>query len=194
MKRILVGFDGSEGSENALNKAMMVIDENGKLILLAVVPVPSDKNLVDQTAYELLKKRAHNLINTVVNDMGSHEFEVIGMVEEGDIAAKIIDGNKVHDDVRMIVTPASQEIWLKIAKTGIAEILINAGAIICNPNCGACFGAHQGMLAPGENCISSSNRNFQGRMGAESAGIYLASPAAVAASAIKGVITDPREF
>ncbi|MHA1298425.1 MAG: 3-isopropylmalate dehydratase large subunit [Candidatus Helarchaeota archaeon] len=117
-----------------------------------------------------------------------------GRFEDIEIAAKIIDGNKIHEDVRMIVTPASQEVWLKIAKTGVAETLINAGAIICNPNCGACFGAHQGMLGPGENCISSSNRNFQGRMGSENAGIYLASPAAVAASAIKGVIADPREF
>jgi len=91
MKRILVGFDGSEGSENALNKAMMLIDENGELILLAVIPVPSDNNLVDQTAYELLKKRAHNLIRDAVDDIGSHEFEVTGLVEEGDIAAKIID-------------------------------------------------------------------------------------------------------
>ena len=117
-----------------------------------------------------------------------------GRFEDIEIAAKILEGNKVHNDVRMIVTPASQEIWLKIAKTGVAETLINAEALICNPNCGACFGAHQGMLAPGENCISSSNRNFKGRMGSESAGIYLGSPATVAASAIKGVITDAREF
>lgn len=91
MKRILVGFDGSEGSENALNKAMLLIDENGKIILLAVIPVPSDKNLVDQTAYELMKKKAHVLINNAVEDIGYHEFEVMRMVEEGDIAAKIID-------------------------------------------------------------------------------------------------------
>ena len=91
MKRILVGFDGSEGSENALNKAMMLIDENGKLILLAVIPIPSDKNLVDQTAYELLKKKAHVLIEEVIHDIGYHEYEIKGMVEEGDIAAKIID-------------------------------------------------------------------------------------------------------
>lgn len=117
-----------------------------------------------------------------------------GRYEDMEIAAKILEGNKIHEDIRMIVTPASQEVWLQIAKSGIAEALINAGALICNPNCGACFGAHQGMLAAGEFCISTSNRNFVGRMGSENAGIYLASPATVAASAIKGVITDPRDF
>ena len=100
MKRILVGFDGSEGSEIALNKAMMLIDVNGNLIILAVIPVPSDKNLVDQTAYELLKKRAYNLIDNVLEDIGSHEFEVTGLVEEGDIAAKIIDtANELNCDL-----------------------------------------------------------------------------------------------
>ncbi|MHA1783996.1 MAG: 3-isopropylmalate dehydratase large subunit [Candidatus Helarchaeota archaeon] len=117
-----------------------------------------------------------------------------GRFEDLEIAAKILEGHKIHPDVRMIVTPASQEIWLKAAKTGISEILINADAIICNPNCGACFGAHQGMLASGEVCISSSNRNFIGRMGSEGAFIYLGSPATVAASAIKGELTDAREF
>jgi len=113
MKRILVGFDGSEGSENALNKAMMLINENGKLILIAVVPVPSDQNLVDQTAYELMKKRAHNLINTVVQDIGSHEFEVIGMVEEGDIAAKIIDtANDLNCDLIVLGSKGTSELGM----------------------------------------------------------------------------------
>jgi len=117
-----------------------------------------------------------------------------GRFEDLEIAAKILDGKKVHPDVRMIITPASQEIWLKTAKSGIAEKLINAGAIITNPNCGACFGGHGGLLAPGERCISSSNRNFQGRMGSNNAEIYLGSPATVAASALKGEISDPREY
>ncbi|MCK5261381.1 MAG: universal stress protein [Thermoplasmatales archaeon] len=113
MKRILVGFDGSEGSENALNKAMMLINENGKLILIAVVPVPSDQNLVDQTAYELMKKRAHNLINNVVKDIGSHEFEVIGMVEEGDIAAKIIDtANALNCDLIVLGSKGTSELGM----------------------------------------------------------------------------------
>ena len=117
-----------------------------------------------------------------------------GRYEDLAVAAKILEGSKIHDDVRMIVTPASQEVWLEAAKSGVSEILINAGAIITNPNCGACFGAQGGVLAPGERCISSSNRNFQGRMGSAAAEIYLGSPATVAASAIKGEIADPREY
>lgn len=98
MKRILVGFDGSEGAENALNKALMLLDENGELIILAIVPKPSNRNLVDEKTYEILKLRAHNIINLVVNDLGSHEFTITGMVKEGeDIAAVIID---VADDLR----------------------------------------------------------------------------------------------
>ena len=117
-----------------------------------------------------------------------------GRFEDLEIAARILDGKIIHEDVRMIVTPASQEIWLEAAKSGVAETLIKAGAIICNPNCGACFGGHQGLLASGERCISSSNRNFRGRMGSTAAEIYLGSPATVAASAIKGELTDPRDY
>lgn len=113
MKRILVGFDGSEGSEAALNKAMMLIDENGKLILFAVIPIPSDKNLVDQTAYELLKKRAQNLIDNAVMDIGSHEYEVTGMVEEGDIAAKIIDAaNELKCDLIVLGGKGTSELGM----------------------------------------------------------------------------------
>lgn len=114
--------------------------------------------------------------------------------EDLEIAAKILEEKRIHNDVRMIVTPASQQIWLKAAKSGVAETLIKAGAIITNPSCGACFGALGGILAPSEKCISSSNRNFQGRMGSPAAEIYLGSPATVAASALKGEITDPREY
>ena len=117
-----------------------------------------------------------------------------GRYEDLEIAAKILEGNKIHDDVRMIVTPASKEIWLKAAKSGVSESLINAGAIITNPCCGACFGAMGGLLGPSEKCISSSNRNFKGRMGSPASEVYLGSPATVAASAIKGEITDPREY
>ncbi|HUY00316.1 MAG TPA: 3-isopropylmalate dehydratase large subunit [Candidatus Deferrimicrobium sp.] len=115
-----------------------------------------------------------------------------GRLEDLKIAAEILKGRKVNKKTRLLVIPATQEVYKDAIKAGIIETLIDAEAIICNPNCGPCFGAHMGMLAPKENCISASNRNFKGRMGSEDAGIYLASPAVVAASAITGVITDPR--
>ncbi|MHA2006505.1 MAG: 3-isopropylmalate dehydratase large subunit [Promethearchaeota archaeon] len=117
-----------------------------------------------------------------------------GRYEDLKVAASILNHKKIHKDVRMIVTPASKEVWLKTMKSGIFETLINAGAVIMNPNCGACFGGQGGILAPGETCISSSNRNFQGRMGSNNSEVYLGSPATVAASALKGKITDPRDI
>jgi 3-isopropylmalate/(R)-2-methylmalate dehydratase large subunit len=116
-----------------------------------------------------------------------------GRLEDLQIAAEILKGRKVNKKTRLIVIPASQEIYKDAIKEGILETLIDAEAIICNPNCGPCFGAHMGMLAANENCISASNRNFKGRMGSELAGIYLASPAVVAASAITGLITNPND-
>jgi len=117
-----------------------------------------------------------------------------GRLEDIEIAAKMLKGKKVHKDVRLIVVPASAEVYLDAMKEGYLEILIKAGGVITNPGCGPCLGAHQGLLAPKEVCISSTNRNFKGRMGSGEADVYLASPATVAASAIKGVIADPREF
>ncbi len=102
MKKILVGFDGSEGSEQALNKAMMLIDEYGELILLAVVPSPSEKTFVDKEIYSKLKKKAERLIADVIADIGSHDFTITGMVEQGDAAAIIIDAAS-RLDVDLIV-------------------------------------------------------------------------------------------
>jgi nucleotide-binding universal stress UspA family protein len=109
MKRILIGFDGSEGSENALNKAMMLIDADGELIILAIVPLPSDRNLLDQKSYEILKIRAHTLIAHVIQDLGSHEYTITGMVKEGeDIAAVIIDvANELHCDLIVLGSKGS---------------------------------------------------------------------------------------
>ena len=116
-----------------------------------------------------------------------------GRLEDLKAAAEILKGRRVHRDVRLLVFPASREVYLDAIEQGIMEILLKSGAIINNPNCGPCLGAHQGILASGEVALSTSNRNFRGRMGSRDAEIYLASPETVAASAITGEITDPRE-
>ncbi len=117
-----------------------------------------------------------------------------GRLEDLELAAQILKGRHVKKGVRMLVTPASSQIYLQALQNGLLEIFIRAGACVCNPTCGACFGGHMGLLAADEVCISSSNRNFVGRMGSPEAEIYLASPATVAASAVTGKITDPRRF
>jgi len=114
-----------------------------------------------------------------------------GRLEDLKAAAEILKGKKISRGVRMIVTPASQEVYLQALKNGFLEIFVKAGALVTNPTCGACFGGHMGLLAPGEVCVSSSNRNFVGRMGSPEAEIYLASPVTVAASALAGKIVDP---
>jgi len=117
-----------------------------------------------------------------------------GRMEDLRLAAKILDGRKVAAGVRLLVLPASQEILIDALREGLIDTFVRAGAMLLNPGCGPCLGAHQGVLAPREACISTANRNFKGRMGSRDAEIYLGSPATVAASAITGVITDPREF
>jgi 3-isopropylmalate dehydratase large subunit len=109
------------------------------------------------------------------------------------VAADILKGKKINKNVRLLILPASKDVLEKALKAGIIETLVNAGGTLLPPGCGPCLGAHQGVLAPGERCLSTSNRNFKGRMGCNEAEIYLASPATVAASCIYGKITDSRE-
>jgi 3-isopropylmalate/(R)-2-methylmalate dehydratase large subunit len=114
-----------------------------------------------------------------------------GRLEDLQIAAKIMKGKKVKDGVRALVIPASQEVYKQALTDGLIEIFTEAGAIFCGSACGPCLGGHIGLLAAGETCVSTSNRNFIGRMGSTQANVYLASPAVVAASAITGKITNP---
>lgn len=117
-----------------------------------------------------------------------------GRLEDLRMAARILKGRRVSKYTKAIIIPASQEVYKAALKEGLIEILAEAGATIGPPTCGPCMEAHMGILGPGEVSISSANRNFQGRAGDVSAKIFLASPATVAASAIKGEISDPREF
>ena len=114
-------------------------------------------------------------------------------IEDLRAAAEILRGEKVAPHVRMIVTPASQAIYRQALKEGLAEVFLEAGATFTSSTCGPCFGGHMGVLAPKEVCISSTNRNYPGRMGSPEALVYLGSPYTVAASAMYGVLTDPRE-
>ena len=117
-----------------------------------------------------------------------------GRVEDLREAARILKGRQVHPDVRLIVTPASKTQMLAAMNDGTLQTLMEAGAVVGTPGCGPCMGAAGGILAPGERCISSSNRNFKGRMGSSQSEVYLGSPATVAASALEGVIADPRKY
>lgn len=105
-------------------------------------------------------------------------------------AAEIMDGRKVHDDVRFIVSPASSDIYMKAMDEGLIRTFINAGAIICNPGCGPCLGGHMGVLSSGEVAITTTNRNFKGRMGDPNSEVYLSNASIVANSAINGFIKD----
>ncbi|MDZ7341031.1 MAG: 3-isopropylmalate dehydratase large subunit [candidate division KSB1 bacterium] len=117
-----------------------------------------------------------------------------GRISDLAIAAKMLSGKTVAPNVRLLVLPASRSIFQEAVRLGYIETLSLAGAIFLPTGCGPCLGAHQGVLAPGEKCLSTSNRNFKGRMGCKEAEIYLASPATVAASALYGKIMDPRKL
>jgi 3-isopropylmalate/(R)-2-methylmalate dehydratase large subunit len=117
-----------------------------------------------------------------------------GMIEDLRVAAALVKGRKVAAGVRLIVTPGSQAVYVEAAKEGLLQVLAEAGAVVTNSTCGACFGYHMGVLAPGEVCITASTRNFKGRMGSPDAKVYMGSPATVVASALTGVITDPRSI
>lgn len=117
-----------------------------------------------------------------------------GRLEDFAIAASILAGRHIHPDVRLVVAPASRDIYLDAMAAGYIQTLVEAGACVVTPGCGPCVGTHNGVPSDGENVISTANRNFKGRMGNSNAFIYLGSPATVAASALEAQITDPRKY
>ena len=149
-------------------------------------------------AYPFLPSNGKS-IRTAVKDDIKVDQAFIGSCTNGRlsdlrIAANILKGKKVAKKTRLIITPATQKIALAAYKEGLMDIFIEAGAVVSNPTCGACLGGYMGILGAGERCISTTNRNFVGRMGDRSSEVYLANSAVVAASAIAGKIADPRDI
>ena len=133
-----------------------------------------------------------------INEVGDIKIDQVvigsctnGRMEDMEIAAKILKGKKVAKNLRLIIIPGSQDVYLECIKNGYAEIFIKAGAVFSTPTCGPCLGGHMGILASGERAVATTNRNFVGRMGHVDSEIYLASPAVAAASAIAGKIVGP---
>ncbi len=136
-----------------------------------------------------------------VSQVGNIEIDqaVIGSCTNGrlsdlQLAARILKGRKVHPKVRCIIIPATQQIYLDALSEGLIEAFIRAGAVVSTPTCGPCLGGYMGVLAAGERCVSTTNRNFIGRMGSTKSEVYLANPAVAAASAVAGCITSPKEI
>ena len=117
-----------------------------------------------------------------------------GRLSDLELAARILQGHRVHPQVRLIVIPATQAIYLQALRLGYLEVFLEAQAVISPPSCGPCLGGHMGVLADGERVVATTNRNFTGRMGAATSEVYLTNPAVAAASAIKGRIAGPEEF
>ena len=117
-----------------------------------------------------------------------------GRLEDLKVAAQILRGRKIHPKVRAIVIPGSQQVYFDALIEGLIQIFVEAGAAVSTPTCGPCCGLHMGILAEGERCISTTNRNFVGRMGSPKSEVYLSNPAIAAASAITGKISRPQEI
>ena len=117
-----------------------------------------------------------------------------GRISDLRVAAKILKGKKVRKGLRLIVIPATQQIYLQAISEGLLKIFIEAGGVVSTPTCGPCLGGHVGILTEGESCLATTNRNFIGRMGSPKSFVYLSSPAVAAASAVTGVITDPQKL
>ncbi len=149
-------------------------------------------------AYPFLPSNGKSISTAVSDDLKIDQVFIgsctNGRLEDLKIASQILNGKKVSRKTRLIITPATQKILREATKLGYIDILVDAGAVVSNPTCGACLGGYMGILGDKERCVSTTNRNFVGRMGARDSEIYLANSAVAAASAIAGKIADPREL
>jgi 3-isopropylmalate/(R)-2-methylmalate dehydratase large subunit len=164
-----------------------VYDETYEIDLSEILPTVAFPHLPENTR--------------TIDEVGEVKIDqvVIGSCTNGHYkdlaeAAEIIKGKKVAKNVRAIIIPATQDIYLKAMETGLLKIFVEAGCVVSTPTCGPCLGGYMGILAEGERAVATTNRNFVGRMGHVTSEVYLASPAVAAASAIAGKIADPREI
>ncbi len=174
-------FTAYEADPDAVYDREVVIDLNELRPTVAFPHLPSNTKTVDEIKEEIRIDQV--VIGSCTN----------GRMDDMRAAAEILKGRKVHKDVRCIVIPATQEIYLNALKEGLLEIFVEAGAVVSTPTCGPCLGGYMGILASGERCVSTTNRNFVGRMGDVTSEIYLAGPCVAAESAVTGFISAPKE-
>lgn len=170
-----------EADEDAQYDAVYHIDLSGLKPTIAFPHLPENTKTIEKCGEVKIDQ---SVIGSCTN----------GRIEDMRIAAKVLKGRKVAKGVRCIVIPATQAIYLQCIREGLTEIFVEAGAVVSTPTCGPCLGGYMGILAEGERCVSTTNRNFVGRMGHVDSEIYLASPAVAAASAVTGKISCPCEL
>ena len=171
-----------EADEDAVYEAEYTIDLSKLEPTVAFPHLPENTKTMNEISQEIVIDQA--VIGSCTN----------GRIEDLRTAAEILKGRKVKKGVRCIIIPATQSVYFQAMEEGLLKIFIEAGAVVSTPTCGPCLGGYMGILAAGERCISTTNRNFVGRMGHVESEIYLASPAVAAASAVMGKIAAPEEL
>lgn len=199
-RRVRNAERGTRSAESAVS------NQQSEIAAMAIYPdddaVYASTHVIDAASIELKVAVPHTVDNVkpLREVAGTKVHQAFlgtctnGRLEDLAAAAEIVKGQRVASGTRLLVIPASSEVYAQAIQAGYVQTLMEAGAVFGTPGCGPCMGNHMGILAPGEVCVSTANRNFKGRMGQPDADIYLASPAIVAASAIKGVLADPREI
>ena len=171
-----------EADEDAVYDAEYTIDLSTLEPTIAFPHLPENTKTISEIKEDIVVDQS--VIGSCTN----------GRIDDLRIAAEIMKGRRVHKGVRCIVIPATQAVYLQAMEEGLLKIFIEAGAVVSTPTCGPCLGGYMGILAAGERCISTTNRNFVGRMGHVDSEVYLASPAVAAASAVTGKISAPEEL
>ena len=169
-----------EADEDAEYDAVYEIDLSKLRPTIAVPHLPENTKTVDEA-------KGLEMDQVVIGSCTN------GRISDMRIAAQVLKGKKINPNIRAIILPGTQKVWLQCVEEGLAQIFVEAGCVFSTPTCGPCLGGHMGILAKGERALSTTNRNFIGRMGHPESEVYLASPAVAAASAITGKITDPEE-